>query len=324
MKQAIFFTASVLFSLFCFAAPVNTVLSNGNWTNASSWSLGRLPQTGDTVMIPSGKTLIIKTNINAGNVTLFLKIYGVLELDNGKIDLSAQSKIYVFDGGSIVSTTGTNADAIRIAGIEKYRGSTGTLYGPLYATSTTGTAPSGFETSYYALPVKFIGFTLSLKNNSVDVQWATSEEYNAAYYEVERSVDGTSWTRIATLAAAGTSAQAHHYSFTDTYAAASLRHYRIRQVDKDGRAQYTPIRSIRSEDAAIGISASSGRVLLQFPREAKGMTVVRFVSTNGQVISEQTLNNASGQVILTARHTGTCIISISGNSGVQAARQVML
>jgi hypothetical protein len=65
--------------------------------------------------------------------------------------------------------------------------------------------------------------------------WATATEKNNSHFDVQRSVNGTSFETIGKVTGSGTTAQAHTYSFNDAYASGSA-YYRLRQVDFDGQS----------------------------------------------------------------------------------------
>ena len=77
MKQICLLATILVISFQSFAAPVIKFLGNNNsWLSASSWDLNRLPMNGDTVVIPTGKILLIDNNINAPSASLNLQIFG--------------------------------------------------------------------------------------------------------------------------------------------------------------------------------------------------------------------------------------------------------
>ncbi|WP_153797765.1 alpha-amylase family glycosyl hydrolase [Foetidibacter luteolus] len=95
------------------------------------------------------------------------------------------------------------------------------------------------------LPVSWLGFTAQESaNRSVLLKWSTSSEKNNAYYNVERSSDGSKYMAIGTVAAGNAPASVQRYSFTDKYPAAGINYYRIKQVDKDGKFDYSAVKTI--------------------------------------------------------------------------------
>jgi hypothetical protein len=97
------------------------------------------------------------------------------------------------------------------------------------------------------LPVALAAFTATPAGPAaVRLAWATASEQNSQQFEVERSADGHAFGRIGTVAAAGNSSAPHNYELLDKQlpAGAPLLYYRLRQVDQDGTASYSPVRTV--------------------------------------------------------------------------------
>ena len=320
MKQFYLVALLILSFSFSFATPITATQNNAVWRANSTWDKNRVPQDGDTIVIPSGKTVIINTWETLNNV--YVKVYGNLKFQNlfSGLQLNSLSSISVFNGASIQATL-DYLQYILIGNNTVFYA--GKILGPQTANSTTG---NGFA-SFSPLPVKFVGFTVYLKNSNALIQWSTAEEINAYMYEVEKSIDGTNWNTVAYVAAAGNSVELNNYSFTDKNVNAKVVYYRIKEVDNDGTKSYTAIRSVKAEQALfsdIKIASVQNKVLLQFSQEIKGNVLVRFVSLSGQVVDQQTIANPVGQVVLSSRFTGNYIISVSNGQDVNTAKQVIL
>ena len=99
-----------------------------------------------------------------------------------------------------------------------------------------------------ALPVTLLYFkTLLQQNKKVEITWGTSMEINCKYFDVERSIDGNVFTTVATIQGNGTTSLAHNYSITDEIkgVVSSVVYYRLKQVDLDGKKNYSPISAVR-------------------------------------------------------------------------------
>ncbi len=142
------------------------------------------------------------------------------------------------------------------------------------------------------LPVELVAFTAqpSADQATVRLAWATATEKNSARFEVERSTDGTGFTRLATVAAAGTSASAHTYGCTDSTPPTALLYYRLRQVDADGTATYSPVRTVN-----LNPMLATGSLAL-FPNPASTGTLLKNAGPHAPV---QVLD-ALGRVVATA------------------------
>src|ERR1051326_285604 len=318
----------VIFAVhFTMATPaINSVQASGYWKNPSTWSLGRLPINGDTVVIVAGKTVMIDDIENLSNQFLYVKIYGVLIFSSGKLWINNGSSVFIFSGGQIAST-GSPSETLRIGGVTKYVGTDGTLSGPVFANQTTSASPVGFI-SGMLLPVKFVSFSLARQNNNILVQWEAVEEMNSAYYEIQRSDNGRDWNTISNVGAAGNTSN-HFYSYTDGAASNNLLYYRIRQVDIDGSSDMTPVRSIKNENGynEIRVTASSrSSIYLNFSEQVKGSVVVRVTSSSGQLVNQKTFDHPVGQVQLPNYNVdnGVYVVTIADGKSLRFSKEIVL
>ncbi|MGI4874676.1 MAG: FG-GAP-like repeat-containing protein [Janthinobacterium lividum] len=102
------------------------------------------------------------------------------------------------------------------------------------------------------LPVELVAFTARKQGAAVQLDWRTASEKDADRFEVERSSDGLAFAPIGTVAAKGTTPTPTDYAFADTKypGSASQLYYRLRQVDKDGTAAYSPVRVVALDHEA--------------------------------------------------------------------------
>jgi len=323
MKQFYFFILCIAISLASSANPLIKAISNGNWNNASTWSLNRLPQVNDTILIPVGKTVTV-TNDQDLNGFVYLKLYGILnfQFNNSTLNLGSSSIVMVFTGGTIVGG-GSASQKIRLGGNSIFAGNDLPILGPVLATNLTSGFQNYIESS---LPVKFMGFTAARSKTEVLIQWTTTEEINASHYEIQRSNDGSNWSTIATVAAKGLATGVNQYRYADVNSASVTVYYRVKQVDVDGKSMFTAVKSVAKDKTNSGVTVSgfSGSVVMQFEKEVTGLVTVQLIDMGGRITSTQTLNNPFGQVILPTGKKGHYIISLSNAAGLQLASQIAL
>lgn len=181
--------------------------------------------------------------------------------------------------------------------------------------SFTHTALQNFNTGYYyadinigskrivtspiwytrvdgTVAVKFGDFFVQKITAGALLNWSTAQEINSRYFSVERSPDGIHWNLIGTLAAAGYSNAVLQYGFTDKEPHTGKNFYRIKQVDANGRFEYTNVKSIEFKH------------LLQFsvwPNPASDVTEIRLskkpvrvmasiIDVNGKTVYRQELS----------------------------------
>ena len=74
------------------------------------------------------------------------------------------------------------------------------------------------------------------------LHWETASEINSAGFEIQRSVDGNAWKPEGYVPAAGTSYVPRRYEFVDQIEAAGEQlRYRLRQIDRDGTEEFSPV-----------------------------------------------------------------------------------
>jgi hypothetical protein len=114
------------------------------------------------------------------------------------------------------------------------------------------------------LPVTLVAFTAVAQGADALLRWATASELRNGHFEVEASADGRAFHRISTVAGAGTSPLAHSYQLLDPailHYGTDLVYYRLRQVDVDGTAAYSPVRTVAvARPAGLGPDEGGGIV----------------------------------------------------------------
>lgn len=103
--------------------------------------------------------------------------------------------------------------------------------------------------SYQIIPITLSFFNYSINNKNVIIKWETSQEINSDHFEVERSSDGINFSSIGNVRAAGNSNSPRQYSLVDNHPN-YLNHYRLRQVDIDGKTAYSKILFVKMMNAS--------------------------------------------------------------------------
>jgi len=320
------------FAAFSQAKPLNKAIVDGNnWSLASTWSLGRLPASGDSIVIPSGYTIWLDFSLSLNNVSL--TIGGTLEMDKHSVlTLDNASSITILSGGTLTTTHPSSTELITIGGVVKYNGGTDvTITGLAYASATSGTSPSGFSSTPASgpltLPVTYVSFSATRSGSAnVTLDWTTASESNNSHFEVERSLNGSDWTTIGTVAA-GTSSLENSYNFTDAMASGAEIWYRLRQVDLDGHAEYSHIVLVTGAQAATTTIVTAGKTInVLFTQPSSGTITARLITLNGQVLEQETFKQSVGNISLGASRVpdGIYVVYLSDGKGWSMARKIFL
>ena len=112
--------------------------------------------------------------------------------------------------------------------------------------TNTVISPKLYVSSSLPLPVTWQYFTgETTDNNHPLLKWATTSETNASHFEIERSVDARSFNKVTSVSAAVDSRVLTQYSFRDEAVPAGSYYYRLKQVDLDGKFDYSRIVNVK-------------------------------------------------------------------------------
>lgn len=122
-----------------------------------------------------------------------------------------------------------------------------------YATKTTDHYPvmAKFNLPNVPIvPVELLSFNAYLiENQGVKLNWTTTTELNSAYFSIEKSTDGTKFSTIGQVKAAGQSNQKLDYTFNDgSISTDKIVYYRLKQVDNDGQYKYSKTVAVAQKD----------------------------------------------------------------------------
>lgn len=94
-----------------------------------------------------------------------------------------------------------------------------------------------------ALPARLLTFSGKLLTNKIALNWLTIAENNTIAYEVQRSLNGNTFSKIGSVDGKGTSQGMADYQFTDYNLplGASVLYYRLNFIQDDGTSKIGPV-----------------------------------------------------------------------------------
>jgi len=98
------------------------------------------------------------------------------------------------------------------------------------------------------LAAKLSDFYAMERNGSNLLQWSTITETNSNYFDVERSNDARYYQPIGRVTARGNSTTEVKYYFTDNFPPVGKNYYRLAQVDRNNKTDYSKIVSVVNKD----------------------------------------------------------------------------
>ncbi len=118
------------------------------------------------------------------------------------------------------------------------------------------TSPVWVYRNAVILPVLISRFEGHRVNKQIDLNWTTAQETNNDHFDIERSLDGVNYQAIGRV-----NSKLHNtslptdYTFSDLNPANGMNFYRLKQVNADGKFNYSDIVSIKFDNPVISVLA---------------------------------------------------------------------
>lgn len=142
------------------------------------------------------------------------------------------------------------------------------------------------------LPVTFVSFTAQKQGSASLLRWETSNEVNAASFDVERSADAVNFQKIGAVIAAGNTIGLTSYAFTDHQPLLGYNYYRLKQLDRNGAYKHTPTRLVVFDATSLqAIKAypvpTTQLLTVEIPSQLRSKEVVVNLTTSIGVMVQQ-------------------------------------
>lgn len=221
--------------------------------------------------------------------------WNVLGTDQAPVSCANVQVLFSTDGGLtfptvlLASTPNDGAATVRLPGTATTQGrlkiqAVGNVF---FAINNANITLAGTP-----LPVELTSFSAEARGEAAHLAWTTASEHNNAGFEVEASADGRAFRRLGWVPGQGNSGRAHSYQFDDGTLAATPGpqvYYRLRQLDTDGTATFSPVRT-------VAVPAGRSPQLQVWPNPAHGSFTVGGAAP-GQPVE---LLDLAGRILLRA------------------------
>ncbi len=174
------------------------------------------------------------------------------------------------------------------------------------------------------LPIVLADFTAKSVKRENHLSWTTETESNASHFEVEKSTNGTAWSKMKEVKAFGNSVRRQDYNFTDETPNKGINYYRLKMVDRDGSFEYSKVVSANFNGGGkVNIFPNPAQDVLSITvsNDVKEATVEIF-NTNGQAQMRNVLNG--NQLNISELAAGLYFIQISDENGQVISREKLI
>ncbi|MFD1467699.1 T9SS type A sorting domain-containing protein [Hymenobacter caeli] len=331
--------------------PVATFVGNAFFTYTATDAAG-------AVSTPAIYTIPVGQDLDAV-YTLTAPKGGVNPYQNGDVIANvfdANSGVYNNAAPQAVTDTGVRTATLvsgplpagtslnPVTGVITVTDRTKLVSGSYPVTITTVDANGGVTTKTFTitigalpLPVELVAFTAkAVANRDALLNWATASEKNSAYFDVERSFDGTagSFAKIGQVAGQGSKTSRTDYALTDANVAPKATgpvYYRLKQVDADGTTSYSPVQSVAFTKVTVAAEATlypnpattASGTTLDLSMLPAGTYQVNLVDATGRsVATYQLAGGQAHKLDLQYFASGTYVVLVHGTNLHQNLRLV--
>lgn len=174
------------------------------------------------------------------------------------------------------------------------------------------------------LPVNLTDFRVSKQEASVQLDWITGSESNNRGFDIEHATDGSHWKTIAfqaSKAAEGNSVSPVAYNYTHTTPVNGSNYYRLKQLDLNGKWNYSPVRQIRMNASNISVYPNPARNNITVQGLAGNATIQIFDAT-GRRIKQVKSRSQLVSISISDLPEGTYHIVIIDDGGTSSTHKI--
>ena len=177
----------------------------------------------------------------------------------------------------------------------------------------------------FSLPSKLGELTAIKKASGIQLNWETFSEQNTSRFEIERSADGTNFSPIGVVSAAGNSADKRSYSFIDNLPSGNTNLYRLKLVDIDGALTYSRIVAVKNENLytlQVFPNPVNDFLQVQFPVAKREAVQINITDAAGKIVYSKQIQLSEGNnaASIPVHHLpkGMYYLIVDGSNGRQS------
>ncbi|MBS1634966.1 MAG: T9SS type A sorting domain-containing protein [Bacteroidetes bacterium] len=174
------------------------------------------------------------------------------------------------------------------------------------------------------LPIELVKFNADFEGTQVKLSWQTATETNSDFFTVQKSTDGTNFSNIGLVKAAGNSNVPIDYSLIDTQPVHGVNYYRLLTTDKNGKLHessivYAVYRSDNKPGIELFPNPASESVKLKFTDFTARFVQGEIYDHTGHLLQTSSFDLLQGSeqnVDISALQSGIYFIKVSDGKSV--------
>ena len=147
------------------------------------------------------------------------------------------------------------------------------------------------------LPVELTTFKATKLGNQSQLDWTTATESDNQHFAIERSKDGKTFKEIGIVNSKGASYEKQDYTFIDPTPAKGFNYYRLKQVDFNGKYDYSKVEMVALKGfAEVMLYPNPAKESITIETSATDKHDVKIMDYMGRIWLSKTLENDVNQL----------------------------
>jgi len=178
------------------------------------------------------------------------------------------------------------------------------------------------------VPVSLLSFDAQKHGaDKAVLKWITSSEINSKLFEVYRSNDnGTSWSEIGSVDAAGNSNTNINYSLIDALPNQGRNYYRLKMIDIDGSYKWSVVRW-------VDFGSTGSTTIVMYPNPVSSMLSInglqlakeiKVYDAVGRLVDAKLVTNTVEDIDMRRFSQGSYFVVIIGKNGTRISTQKVI
>lgn len=188
-----------------------------------------------------------------------------------------------------------------------------------------------FTTSLFTgvLPVSYINFSGKVEEKHNFLSWKVADEQNNKGFEVERKYKNeNTYTKLGFVDAKNNNQLSNEYSFQDKYVDLGIPgvSYRLKQIDFDGKSQYSSIIVLTRKPSVRFIeyiSVQDKNLFIRFNSQDEQQVVLKIFDNAGKLLRKYEIKNQTQSVDLSQLKRGIYIIELVRADGERHTQKII-